>query len=80
LFPTDATVTARLGRPLDIPAARRHLLVHRAGVVDQKYLTQSKESLPLGNTLTVTPQNLRDTFRTVVEAAEALAAAADRRL
>lgn len=80
LFPTDPTVTARIGRPLDIPSARRHLLVHRAGVVDQRYVDQSKESLPLGSRLTVTPQDVRDTFRAVVDASVALASAADRRL
>jgi len=80
LFPNDTSLKTRLGKPLDVPAARRHLLVHRAGIVDQQYLDQSNENLPLGSSLVIKPQDLRDAFRAVVDAAAALAVAANARL
>lgn len=58
-------------------AARRHLLLHAAGVVDQDYVTNSGEPLPLGTNLIVTPRELALGFRVISAVGGALANAAN---
>ena len=57
-------------------AARRHVLLHAAGVIDQDYLTASGENLSIGASLVVTPRELALGFRAISEAGGALANAA----
>jgi hypothetical protein len=51
-------------------------LMHAAGVVDQEYLNNSGEVLPLRSELSVTPRELARGFRAVSVAANAFAVAA----
>jgi len=50
---------------------RRHLIVHRRGVVDAKYKTSTQCQLALGERISVTPQDLDKYFRVVIQSAAA---------
>lgn len=77
LFSSDATLLALLdAQELGRLSARRHLLMHAAGVVDQQYLTATREALAVGSDLVVTPRELALGFRAVSSAGAALARAA----
>jgi hypothetical protein len=81
IFKNDGGVSSSLSAPvLRMLSARRHLLMHRAGVVDQKYVTTSGEALQLGGNLVVSPIDVHQGFRSIVSAASALIRAADARL
>jgi hypothetical protein len=77
--------SGHLGAQTDTPVlrmleGRRHLLVHKGGIVDQKYLTDTGDSLPLGSRITIGPLDLEAYFRAVAAAglkfADAVEAAA----
>ena len=65
--------------PLRVLSARRHLLMHRAGIVDQKYLDESGETIATGSSLAVTPFDVSSGIKSAVEAATAMARAAEAR-
>lgn len=78
VFASDTELLALLnGGDLMKLAARRHLLLHAAGIVDQDYVTNSGETLPLGTNLIVTPRELAMGFRAISAAGGALANAAN---
>lgn len=58
-------------------STRRHLLMHRAGIIDQEYLASTGETLPVGASLLVTPHDVRCGLQAVAEAGASLARAAD---
>jgi hypothetical protein len=65
--------SGRLGRQTDTPVlrileGRRHLLVHKGGLVDQKYLTDTGDKSPLGSRMAISPSDLESYFREVVAA------------
>lgn len=77
VFATDAGLHGLLNAgEVKMLAARRHLILHAAGVVDQKYIKNSGEILPLGTSLVVTPRELALGFRAISAAGGALANAA----
>jgi hypothetical protein len=77
LFPTDTSLLSSINTTeLSKLSARRHLLMHAAGIVDQEYLNNSGEVLPLRSELSVTPRELARGFRAVSVAAKAFAVAA----
>lgn len=76
VFPFDASLLASINAAeLSKLSARRHLLMHAAGIVDQEYLNNSGEVLPLRSQLFVTPRELALGFRAVSAASKALATA-----
>jgi len=78
VFPTAATLLSLIGSPeLSKLSARRHLFMHAAGVVDQDYMTDSGDLLPLGSKVIATPRDLALGFRAVSSAAGALVKAVD---
>ena len=73
LFPSSAELTSCLNQPdLWLLYQRRHLFVHRRGTVDQNYLDNTSDAVPLGSTLEVTPKEFEQHFNGVLEAGEAL--------
>jgi len=56
LCPTEKSVAQLLNDPaLWLLAQRRHLIVHRRGIVDLQYLEKTGESKPKGSLLALTP-------------------------
>jgi hypothetical protein len=81
LFATDTTLgTALSDHTLEIASARRHLLMHRAGVVDDEYLAKTGERVPVGSSLAVVPKDVADSMKAIAVAAAALATVIDRSL
>ncbi len=77
LFPEDAALLSLLdASDLMKLSARRHLLLHAAGIVDDQYVKNSREALPIGSKLMVTPLELALGFRAASSAGAALARAA----
>lgn len=77
LFPTNTELRAALGdRTLWLLFQRRHLIVHRRGVVDAKYREDTGEDLPVGSELEITQADVRKYVETCVTAARALLKAA----
>jgi hypothetical protein len=77
IFPSDAQLLALLNAAeVSKLAARRHLFLHAAGIVDQAYVADSGESLTIGTKLLVTPRELALAFRAISSASGALAKAA----
>jgi hypothetical protein len=74
LKPTDkASPNATLGQLLDSPelrllSERRHLIVHRAGVVDQKYVKNTKDKFSIGSILVVEANQLQIQMAAAIEA------------
>lgn len=78
VFAGDPHLLASIGSPLlSKLSAQRHLLMHRAGVVNQEYLDKSGERMAIGTDLVVTPADLVQSFQAVAHAGAALAKAAD---
>ena len=76
LFPRPATLAVALnGDDLWLLNQRRHLFVHRRGIVDAAYLSKTGDSVPIGQPLVITPDTLGRHLRSVVAVAEALIAA-----
>lgn len=81
IFQAHPDVAAALGaQELTVLSARRHLLMHRAGIVDAKYQAESGDTSPLGTGITITPSDLVSYFKAVVRAGAALKDAANQRL
>ena len=77
LFPANVRLrTALTQRDLWTLFQRRHLIVHRRGIVDRRYLEATGEGREMGARLAITPQELTKHLGVVVEAAGALVAAA----
>jgi hypothetical protein len=57
---------------------RRHLIVHRRGVVDKQYLENTGEKIKVGEQLTPTPTEIEEYVRHVCDAALALVKAANK--
>jgi hypothetical protein len=75
----DATLAAALGdKTLWVLCQQRHLIVHRRGVIDFRYLEATGEQLPTGSRLSVSPSQLESQLAAVVSAGTALLAAAGR--
>jgi hypothetical protein len=60
IAPSESLQRALAQRSLWILNQRRHLIVHRRGVVDQAYLDTTGDAMPLGLELRVTPDELED--------------------
>ncbi len=68
LFPAARdTKTILLKRGLWLLYQRRHLIVHRRGIVDERYRTESGEALPLGAELRVKPDELESSLKLAVQ-------------
>jgi hypothetical protein len=73
LFPAAGDLIASLGdRDLWTLFQRRHLIVHRRGVVDQAYLDETGDLLPLGSQISITPARLESDLTVVLECGECL--------
>jgi hypothetical protein len=56
----DPELIDALGSPeLWLLNQRRHLIVHRRGIVDAEYVAKTGDALPIGSQLEITPDNLR---------------------
>jgi hypothetical protein len=74
LFPSNERLNQALNKTeLWVLFQRRHLIVHRRGVIDQIYLDATGENYPLGSKLNVRPDDFEASMRMVVAAGEALA-------
>jgi hypothetical protein len=56
---------------------RRHLIVHRRGVIDKQYLEKTGEKLNIGEQLSPTPAQIEEHFKDACDAALALVKAAN---
>jgi hypothetical protein len=75
----DAALAAALGdKTLWVLCQQRHLIVHRRGVIDSRYLEATGEQLPIGSRLSVSPSQLESQLEAVVSTGTALLAAAGR--
>ena len=73
LFASSAKLTSCLNsRDLWLLYQRRHLFVHRRGIVDQTYLEKTSDDVSLGSTLELTPKDFERHFEAVVETGEEL--------
>lgn len=73
LFASSPELTSCLNHSdLWILNQRRHLFVHRRGIVDQTYLDNTSDAVPLGATLEVTPKDFEEHLKHVLETGEAL--------
>ena len=73
LVPTNTSLNHALAdRELWMLYQRRHLIVHRRGVVDQAYLDATGETFTIGTHLTVTPDDFEKALSVVVSAGTAL--------
>jgi hypothetical protein len=74
----SAAISALADVKLWVLCQRRHLIVHRRGVIDAQYVEAVGESAPLGSRLEVTPNELEAHIKAVASAGTALLAAAAR--
>lgn len=71
IFPTANDVHAALKRPeLRVLYKRRNLLVHRRGIIDQRYLDETGETGQIGAKLLIRPDELRGMLITVAAIGE----------
>jgi hypothetical protein len=76
---SDSNVDAALGeRDLWVLCQQRHLIVHRRGVVDARYLEATGEARQIGERLVVTPAELDSQIEKVVNAGRVLLVAAGK--
>jgi hypothetical protein len=69
LFPNDQSLRAGLGtRELWVLSQKRHLLVHRRGIVDVQYIEKTGDSLKPGDSLPVTPHDVKEALSLVRDA------------
>lgn len=81
LFPMNGALLTVLSSPeLSRLSARRHIILHAAGIVDAKYVADSGEALALESELVVTPRELALGFRAVSAVAFELAVTAGNAL
>jgi hypothetical protein len=79
LFPSNSDLRTALGdRALWILFQRRHLIVHRRGVVDARYREDTGEDLSVGSELEITQADVRKYVETCVTVARALLKAASQ--
>jgi hypothetical protein len=61
LFPSDNSLRTALNEgTLWTLYQRRHLIVHRRGVVDRQYLENTGETLEIGSQLVVSPEDIKN--------------------
>lgn len=73
LFASSDELASHLNHPeLWLLYQRRHLFVHRRGIVDQNYLDNTSDATPLGSTLEVSPKDFEEQFQRVLETGETL--------
>lgn len=76
LFPLNKVLHDRLrDQELWILHQRRHLIVHRRGIVDKRYLDMTGEKLKIGEQLTPKPSEIQEYIALVGESGAALVAA-----
>lgn len=81
LFPSDVTLRERMSDPnLWILSQRRNLIVHRRGIIDQRYLDATGESLPLGTQISILLSDLERAFEIICSVGERLIFAANEAL
>ena len=74
LFPTSTALNEAFGRrELWMLYQRRHLFVHRRGIIDQAYPDATGESCTVGTPLVVTPDDFEAALNVVAAAGTALA-------
>lgn len=73
LFSSSAALTNNLNDPdLWLLFQRRHLFVHRRGIVDQSYLNNTNDLAALGSTLKIGPDDVEHYFNCVLKTSESL--------
>ncbi|MBZ0111195.1 MAG: hypothetical protein K8J08_01910 [Thermoanaerobaculia bacterium] len=81
VFPAhDKLLTAFANREVELCAARRNVIAHRAGLVDAKYIALSGESLKVGSLIVVTPRTFSLQVAAIAIAAGELVVATVQRL
>jgi hypothetical protein len=79
LFPDDEVLRDALGsRDLWILSQRRHVIVHNRGVIDQRYLEATGETLPVGESLILSPNDVNQHLAVVQEVGTAVLRAVSR--
>jgi len=79
LFPLDEALrVAVLDPALWLLNQRRHLIVHKRGVVDAKYLKNTGDSLGIGESLAIKPVGVVDAVKTVANTGLRVVEAANR--
>jgi hypothetical protein len=71
-----AVADALAEKRLWVLCQQRHLIVHRRGVIDARYLEATGEQQAIGSRLSVAPAELESQIESVVAAASALLTAA----
>ena len=67
LFPAAAGLGKALAdRRIWTLCQKRNLIVHRRGIIDQQYLANSGETLPIGTDLWVSPNEVEDLLDAVI--------------
>ncbi len=66
IFGADSLFAELNSEPVRLLNAQRHLIVHRRGIVDEKYLATSGESIDIGTHLEVTPLTVAKYFRAAI--------------
>jgi len=70
LFPTNDELRDALNDPdLRLVSLKRNLIVHRRGIIDEKYATSTKCCQQVGQRLRVTPFELEDHIGTTIRVA-----------
>jgi len=73
LYPVSSDLSKALAhRDLWMLYQRRHLIVHRRGIIDQAYLNATGEVHAIGSRLKISPRDFEAAFRVVVSASTAL--------
>lgn len=73
LFPSFPELAAALAeRNLWLLYQRRHLVVHRRGIVDQSYLDNTGETLAIGSRLSLNPSHFEGDLKLVVRVGKSL--------
>jgi len=81
LLPSAVQTLSSLSSPvLTIVSERRHVLMHRAGIADERYVDRSGDTVTVGSRIKVTADDIREYFSHVVRAAVAMARAASDQL
>ncbi len=79
LLPDAAALHAALSNPLLWTLnQRRHLIVHKRGVVDREYLEKTGEKIDAGTTLNITATELEQYLRAVIDFGAELLGGAER--
>lgn len=68
VIPNPEALSALNGETIWLLNQRRHLFVHKQGIVDSDYLRRTSDSLPVGARLPITSQDIEQYLRTVAKA------------